>query len=109
MKELAMAVNYEIIPQGKLGVYFLGQAGFAVKTDTGVKVAIDPYLSDCCNRYCGFKRLMPFVLTPDEVIFDLLITSHVHYDHFDVDSIPVLMQNGWTRLIAAPDAEVGGD
>lgn len=42
--------------KGEISVFFLGQAGFAFKTPQGETIAVDPYLSDCCNRHFGFKR-----------------------------------------------------
>lgn len=103
MSEFAINVKSDIIQEGKLGVYFLGQAGFVFKTNRGKLICIDPYLSDCCNRYFGFKRLMPYILKPDELCFDYLLVSHAHFDHFDPDSVPVLMANGKTKLIGAKD------
>jgi len=102
MKDFAIRVLADSIPSDKIGVYFLGQAGFVLKTPSGKLIAIDPYLSDCCHRYFGFKRLMPKILAPDELSFDTLIISHAHYDHFDPDSVPVLM-NGNCSLIGAKD------
>ena len=46
---------------------------------------------------------MPVLMEPDDLIFDAVITSHAHYDHFDVDAMPVLLSNGHTRLISAAD------
>lgn len=104
MSKFGNLINTANVKEGEVSVFFLGQAGFAFKTHGGVKVAVDPYLSDCCERYFGFKRLMPYILSPTEVEFDLLLASHAHYDHFDVDSMPLLMQNGKTELVAASDA-----
>ncbi len=94
------------VPKGTVGVFFLGQAGFAFKTPEGQLIAVDPYLSNCCERYFGFKRLMSRILEPGELTFDTLIISHAHYDHFDPDSIPLMMSNGHTELIGAKDVAV---
>lgn len=84
-------------------LFFLGQAGFILK-HKGRLIGIDLYLSDCCQQYYGFKRLMPKLLYPDEVVFDILIATHAHEDHFDVDALPIMMKQGKTRLFAARDA-----
>ena len=34
-------------------------------------------------------------------IMDVLITTHAHADHFDIDSVPSLMRNGKTMLFAS--------
>lgn len=88
--------------KNELGVFFLGQAGFLFKTDNGKLIAVDPYLSDCCNRFFGFKRLMPYLCDANELRPDDLIVSHGHYDHFDPDSVPTLVKNG-ARLLGAKD------
>lgn len=103
MGNFARNVVAQQVPAGSVGVFFLGQAGFAFKTPGGQLIAIDPYLSNCCERYFGFKRLMPRILEPGELTFDTLVISHAHYDHFDPDSIPLMMSNGHTQLIGAKD------
>ena len=96
---------FDIPVKNKLDVYFLGQAGFLLVGRSGRRIAVDPYLSDCCNRYFGFKRLMPEMYTPWDMDLDLLLATHSHYDHFDVDSVPIMMQNRETRLIASVDCQ----
>ena len=78
---------------GKTSIFFLGQAGFIIKSRKGTLIGIDMYLSDCVERMDGFKRLMPKILEPDDIIFDAVVTTHFHFDHYDIDSIPVLMSN----------------
>ncbi len=101
--ELAERILTLSVQSGHVGVFFLGQAGFVLKSSQGTLLAIDPYLSNCCERYFGFKRLMPQLLLPGEVEFDFIVTSHAHFDHFDVDSIPLLLANRKTELITAAD------
>lgn len=89
----------------KKGTYltFTGQAGFIIESESGYRIGIDLYLSDCCNRYFGFKRLMPYLYDPTSLELDLLIATHAHYDHFDPDSIPLIMANSKTKLLCAKD------
>ena len=84
---------------------FAGQAGFILQTENGYRIGIDLYLSDCCNRYFGLKRLMPFIFNPSKLDLDLLIATHAHYDHFDPDSIPFIMSNNKTELLCACDCK----
>ncbi len=89
----------------KLILEFAGQAGFILETENGYRIGIDLYLSNCCERYFGFKRLMPYIYKPTDLNLDLLITSHAHYDHFDPDSIPLIMSNSKTKLLCALDCK----
>ena len=103
MESFALKMMATPVKEGEVGVFFLGQAGFVLKTASGELIAIDPYLSDCCERYFGFKRLMPHILGADEVIFDYVVASHAHFDHFDPDSVPMLLGNGKTKFVGAKD------
>ncbi|MBQ7726184.1 MAG: MBL fold metallo-hydrolase [Clostridia bacterium] len=86
-------------------VTFLGQTGFIFRLANGVTIGVDLYLSNCCERYFGFKRLMPYLVNPLELNLDFLIASHAHYDHFDPDAVPLMMANPTTRLLAAYDVK----
>ncbi len=92
-------------PFGRSWLFSVGQAGYIVKSASGRLLGIDLYLSDCVEPlegHVGFKRLLPHILSPKELVFDALIATHEHYDHFDVDAMPDLMGNGKTRLFASP-------
>ena len=86
------------VPEGRMGLIFMGQAGFILKSPKGELMGIDLYLSDFCERYFGLKRLTPQILKPDEIEFDYLLCSHAHYDHFDPDSVPVMLSGSRTRF-----------
>lgn len=66
-------------------IRWLGQAGFEIVSPTGIKVVIDPYLGDSCMDLVGFKRMMPAPITIDDFSADVLLISHEHPDHLDVD------------------------
>ena len=105
MRDFAQKVLTFQVPKGSVGVFFLGQAGFVLKCSDGQLIVVDPYLSNCCERYFGFKRLMPCILDVGDLVFDQIVISHAHYDHFDPDSIPSLMSGGCTELIGALDTQ----
>ena len=89
---------------GKRYLFSVGQAGFIIKSGNGQLLGIDLYLSECVERiegHVGFKRLLPKILFPFELVFDGIITTHSHFDHFDVDVIPELMSNKKTHLYAS--------
>lgn len=99
-----LAVKIRTAKLGFIHLFFLGQAGFIIKSPSGMLLGIDLYLSDCVERVegnVGFKRLMPIFLEPSELCFDYLIASHEHFDHFDMDAMPMLMSSGHTKLFAS--------
>ena len=94
--------------QGKTQIFSTGQAGFIIKSKSGQLLGIDLYLTDCVERiegHVGYHRLLPKILAPTDLEFDVLIATHPHKDHFDDDAIPQLMANGSTRLFASVDCE----
>lgn len=98
----------EDVEQANNGTYLfsLGQAGYIIKSQSGQMLVIDPYLSECVERlegHMGFKRLLPIILEPTDLQFDIVIATHDHLDHFDVDAMPELMRNQLTRLYASVD------
>lgn len=103
MDTFAKRVKDLKVDKGTIGLFFLGQAGFILKDSLGTLIAIDPYLSNCCERHFGFKRLMAYILDPKELVFDYIIASHGHYDHLDIDSIYDLVDNDMTRLYTTLD------
>lgn len=102
------AIRILTAPLGKTHLFSVGQAGFIIKSASGQLLGIDLYLSECVQRvegHVGFKRLLPKILTPSDLRFDYLIATHPHYDHFDPDSIPQLMDNPKTELFASVECE----
>lgn len=92
----------------KTHIFYLGQAGILIKSKGGELLAVDPYLSNCVEAvegHIGFKRLLPKLIDPNELKLNVLICTHFHRDHFDIESVPVLMSNGYTELYCAYDCE----
>lgn len=94
---------------GKVHIISIGQASFIIKTPTGKLIGIDIYLSDFSERdegHIGFKRMLPKILGAKDIVFDYLIATHPHSDHFDYDSMFELMDNGHTKLFASKNCQV---
>ena len=88
-------------------LFSVGQAGFILKSSSGQLLAIDLYLSDCVERlegHKGFKRLLPQLLSPSDLVFDVIICTHPHLDHFDIDAVPELVSLGG-KLLCSVDCE----
>jgi len=98
---LADRIQTAFVPDGGIAIFWLGQAGFVIKDSAGHTVTIDPYLSDCCERVFGFKRLSPKLIAPSELKTDVLFSTHDHLDHFDVDALPIAMANKTTQFVGA--------
>jgi L-ascorbate 6-phosphate lactonase len=93
------------VQDGQVALFYIAQAGFCIKTPAGKTIFIDPYLSDACERLFNFKRMIPAVISADEVDADLYLITHHHADHFDPDTVPVIAKHPKTIFVAAPDCE----
>jgi L-ascorbate 6-phosphate lactonase len=79
---------------GHLHIYWLGQAGFLIRNSSGKNLLIDAYLSDYVEKCDGSKRLMMAVAEPQDLRPDVILASHDHADHLDMDSLPLLLSHG---------------
>lgn len=87
------------VSQDELAVYWLGNASFAIKNSNNDIIYIDPYLSNLAEKLYGFKRIMPCPIKAEDVRADYVLISHEHGDHFDVDSLKIIMSNNTSKLI----------
>jgi len=95
---LAAAIDTDKVGQDCLAIYWLSQAGFVFKSPSGKVVYIDPYFSEVVERLFGFKRMMACPISASEVNADLIICTHEHLDHMDIDALPVLAKNTRVRF-----------
>jgi L-ascorbate metabolism protein UlaG (beta-lactamase superfamily) len=100
----------EPVSSGQVRLWWLGQAGFVLKTADAVLV-IDPYLSDSlAKKYAEaeFKHLRmmpPPIKAKDLKGIDLVLASHRHSDHMDPDTLPVLAENNPRCHFVVPRSE----
>lgn len=93
---------------GQTHIFSVGQAGYVIKSSSGQLLSIDLYLSECVERVegnAGFKRLLPKILSPFDIDFDVVICTHPHLDHFDIDAVPEMLTNRKTKLFCSVDCE----
>ena len=102
-------INTTLPQKGELALFYLGQAGFAIKTASGKLVIIDAYLSDAAERMFGFKRMIPPVMEASACDADFWLSTHSHIDHLDLDILPVIAGNSKTMFIGALDCEAHYD
>ena len=104
--ELAVAIKTLKVNTGELACWWLGQAGFILKSENTCCI-IDPYLSDSLAvkyREAKFKhqRMTPIPVAPKELTgLDGILCTHHHSDHLDPGTLPALLEaNPAARLIA---------
>ena len=86
-------------PVGSVAIWFIGQAGFIIKFSSGTVCYLDPWLSDLS----GGPRAYPIPLDPHLVTnCDILLTSHDHGDHIDVDADPIILRQSPHAIWVAP-------
>lgn len=100
---LAETIAQTTVPHGDIALFYLAQAGFCIKTSRGIRIYIDPYLTDCCERLFGFKRRIPALIAAQELDADIVASTHAHADHLDPEALPIVAQNPKTLFLGAPD------
>lgn len=103
--QLIKKIDHLRLRAGQIAVFYLGQAGFCIKTTGNRLIVIDAYLSDACERLFGFKRMIPPLLDAGELDADLFLSTHSHADHLDPDDLPVVAKNKNTFFVGSPDCE----
>ncbi len=83
-----------------LKLRWLGQGGF-ILTDGAHEICIDPYLSDVVNRIAQRPRMVAPCIEPEELQSDVVVCTHNHLDHVDIDAIPRM--NKEEKLFLAPE------
>src|SRR5574344_756075 len=90
---LRSAKTLSVRRRGTMTITLLGQAGLYFKLENGVSFMLDPYLSDSLRQKEGecFARRVPLDGKWLEKSVDMLLFTHDHADHFDMESIsPIL-------------------
>jgi L-ascorbate 6-phosphate lactonase len=96
------------VPRRSAVIWWLGQAGFIIKTPKGKIIALDPYLSNSCaaiGRAHGFRmdRQIPSPMQPKDLMgVDLYLITHSHQDHLDPDTIKPYRKAGGHGPFVAP-------
>lgn len=97
--------------KGSAVLWWLGQAGFIIKSPQGVVLALDPYLSNSCKKIGeqhGFRmdRQVAAPLAPKDLVgVDFYLITHSHNDHLDPATIgPYRKAGGKGRFLAPAEA-----
>lgn len=94
------------VPQGGIGLWWLGQNGFIFKSPEGTVVSTDLYLTDSCAALgasigVDLARAVPVLLRPEDADVDVFTCTHNHQDHTDPETIRGL-RNKETALFLGP-------
>jgi L-ascorbate 6-phosphate lactonase len=81
MELLMDDVRVTMVPQGAVALWWIGQAGYIMKTSDNKVLFLDAYLSG------GNRRMVPPPLEPEEIACDYYLCTHNHADHADLETI----------------------
>lgn len=84
-------------------IRWIGQSGY-ILNDGKTEICIDPYLSDVVNRIAQRPRMVDAPYKPEDLKSDVIVCTHNHLDHVDIDAIP-LMKKESMLFLAPSDAE----
>ena len=87
-----------------MNLVWLGQAGFYLVCDSGVRVMIDPYLSDALFLKNGdrHRRLVPIDPEYLHAAADVLILTHAHEDHTDLMTLDQIFETNRDIAVLSP-------
>ncbi len=103
MSNLRDEIDVTTVAEGTIALWWLGQAGYALKTSSGMLALIDAYLSDIVEELYGQPRLVPRLLDPATARPDIIFATHWHEDHYDTGAIGLLMANS-SALVIGPQS-----
>jgi L-ascorbate 6-phosphate lactonase len=111
MNKLSMrAIRAHKTPRNAITLWWLGQAGFILKSPGGTVAVLDPYLSNSCKalgEQAGFdlNRQIPPPIDPGELAgVHAYLMTHSHLDHLDPDTLgPYRKAGGRGPFFAPPE------
>ena len=86
-----------------MNIRWIGQSGY-ILNDGMTEICIDPYLSNVVDRVANRGRMVKAPFSPEELKSDVIICTHNHLDHADIDAIP-LMDKSDMLFLAPTDAK----
>lgn len=106
---LRQQIVEHITPSGSVAAWWLGQAGFILKSPEGAVVALDPYLTNSCKAVgdqVGFNmdRMVPPPISPPELagLINAYAITHSHQDHLDPQTLAGYRAAGGSGPYFAP-------
>lgn len=88
------------IPEGQMGIWWVGQSGFFIKLANQQIILMDAYLSNSiAEKNAELVRKIPPPIDPSEVKCDYYICTHNHLDHTDSATIKNLKNKESIKFI----------
>jgi L-ascorbate metabolism protein UlaG (beta-lactamase superfamily) len=82
---------------------WIGQGGFIFESE-GVRLVVDPYLSNIVEQKEGRTRIMNNPVSIKELRPDAIFCTHDHLDHFDPETVPEIIRNFSSCFVAGPES-----
>jgi L-ascorbate metabolism protein UlaG (beta-lactamase superfamily) len=98
------------VDDAEFRLWWLGQSGFLLQW-RGCHLLMDPYLSDSLTRkYANTPtphlRVTAIPVKPERLTFiDVVVSSHIHTDHLDPDTLHALFRASPGLALVIPEAE----
>lgn len=86
-----------------LKIRWIGQSGY-ILSDGESEICIDPYLSNVVDRIAHRGRMVEAPFSPEKLKSNIVVCTHNHLDHIDIDAIP-LMKKENILFLAPEDAK----
>ncbi len=93
------AINAVPAGRGELGIFWLGQNSFLLKTAAGGLIAIDPYFSRT-PRFHYIHERPP--IRPEDLRVNFVFCTHDHVDHTDPDTLMQVTQHAPETVFLGP-------
>lgn len=81
------------VPERSIGICWLGQSSYLLKSHSGTVIALDPYLSNACKALgeaagINMDRRFPPPFSPADLVgIDGCLLTHGHEDHLDPETV----------------------
>ena len=85
---------------GSLSIRWIGQNGYLLR-DGNNEICIDPYLSNVVDRVAKRGRMVRAPFAPEKLKSDVIVCTHDHLDHVDIDAIPLMEKEKMVFLAPA--------
>ena len=109
---LLEAIKAPLSNMGHVRLFWLGQAGFAIRYRDKLMV-VDPYLSDYLaekyqNAEFKHRRMIPPPMSPKEAaVADWLLATHKHSDHLDPWTVSAMVAANPNLKVIVPESTAG--